>query len=62
MDGAIRRLQRTVTERLGFRSAIEIDWVPELRWLHSRDFDSPDEMAEAILHQRCCTGELLHVA
>ncbi len=62
MDGAIRRLQRTVTERLGFRSAIEIDWVPEPRWLHSRDFDSPDEMAEAILHQRCCTGELLHVA
>jgi signal transduction histidine kinase len=62
MDGAIRKLQRTVSERLGFRSAIELDWVREPRWLHSRDFDSPEEMAEAILHRRCCTGELLHVA
>jgi signal transduction histidine kinase len=62
MEGAIRKLQRTVADRLGFRSAIDVNWVHEPTWLHSRSYDSPEQMAEAILHQRCCTGELLDVA
>jgi signal transduction histidine kinase len=62
MDASIRKLQRTVADRLGFRSAIELEWDPDPTWLHSRDFNNPEQMAVAILHRRSGTGELLDVA
>lgn len=47
----VRRLLRTVTDRLKFQLGTHVEWHSRSDWVHSSDFNGPEEMAETILRQ-----------
>ena len=61
MEAVLRKILRAVADRLSFQSALDVEWEPGPQWVHSDDFSSPEEMAEAIFHRYCCKEALTDV-
>lgn len=57
VTATVRRLLRTVEERLKMQSGTYVEWESGPTWLHSENFNHLKEMADVIFHQWCCARE-----
>lgn len=56
IPAALRRIKRSVAQRVRSHSGTMVEWERESPWIHSDDFRTPEAMSAAIMKEQLCEG------